>query len=839
MSRHSRHIPSWLVSLPFALRHELLWSRQLVAAQDDRVVVEPKTGSAPPEQQAGGAGSAPEPQPEKLVLVDAGAEAKKRAECDQAGFTNDATGECISQGYDTVFDTAHGSNRNAASHLWVTYLTNKFRDETIESAEVYLRQMTNFCPVSGSPLTNGGMQLQWTAPATGSAGSSSSTYGIQPAASGVTVPGGYSHHCCVPCVCDMNTHVRVDEWTPKNKDNVALLKNHGTVKDKEAAGTVYALVIRDPCAANKNDSAKAKLAKLTGGPAPAIICDGEKLKAGEVETSDNGFVVIGLYYTQAAGQSETAEAAMPQTECAARSSAGCAQSGMGAIFIQAACLGFAPDASGAATAQRRKATGSDSFWSMPDECANQLKDECFNDHSSSFLEKMDLEKLNLAAYEFAGRMHKAFQSHITHAAAVIRGTSFMQSKDKIAAKLGEASSLLDGNRQLLREHRVSKPNANHFPGKILPAVKKTSKTSSSSTQNSDGSSNLADDEKSEFLRARQLGIKSSSSSRASSTRHSAWMLFLQKIAFGTNKLTTTARRSRSLTKSTTSGDNDSSSKDNDNVDKPIYHHTLVYSIPTNCDKSLPPSATREEKELCFNKFVEETLKPTLEQQLLFTTDESEKKQNDLEKIFPPELAGRDNTKNKKTTNNLSLRVLKLGETIMFTAEREEKELFMTEVGKNDEEGSTSSNTADDLENTVLMLFFVLAVGFSLYFLLKRRFANLISGGEGASKNYIFGASSSSSSSAAGYGVDDKTSSAGAGNKSPSLSSKSTSSGESTAPIAKSMVTGRNGGTKREVLAGKKHLGGPGDQEAAVIGNTNVVQRSETQRIGGAESKNRL
>ncbi len=34
---------------------------------------------------------------------------------------------------------------------------------------------------------------------------------------------------------------------------------------------------------------------------------------------------------------------------------------------------------------------------------------------------------------------------------------------------------------------VSKPNANHFPGKILPAVKKTSKSSSSSTQNSDGS----------------------------------------------------------------------------------------------------------------------------------------------------------------------------------------------------------------------------------------------------------------------------------------------------------------------------------------------------------------
>ncbi len=215
---------------------------------------------------------------------------------------------------------------------------------------------------------------------------------------------------------------------------------------------------------------------------------------------------------------------------------------------------------------------------------------------------------------------------------------------------------------------------------------------------SGSSSNLADDEKSEFLRARQLGIKSSSSSAAtaSSARHSAWMLFLQKIAFGTSKLTTTARRS--LTKSTTSGDNDSSSsKDNDN-DKPIYHHTLVYSIPTNCDKSLPPSATREEQELCFNKFVEETLKPTLEQQLLLTTEE--KKQNALDQIFPPELVSHDNTsKNEKTKNNLSLRVLKLGEAIMFTAEREEKELFMTEVGKNYEEGSTSSNTADDLENT--------------------------------------------------------------------------------------------------------------------------------------------
>ncbi len=37
------------------------------------------------------------------------------------------------------------------------------------------------------------------------------------------------------------------------------------------------------------------------------------------------------------------------------------------------------------------------------ECANQLKDECFNDHSSSFLEKMDLdipEKKAGRAYEF-------------------------------------------------------------------------------------------------------------------------------------------------------------------------------------------------------------------------------------------------------------------------------------------------------------------------------------------------------------------------------------------------------------------------------------------------------
>ncbi len=162
------------------------------------------------------------------------------------------------------------------------------------------------------------------------------------------------------------------------------------------------------------------------------------LEPEKTERSENGFVVIGLYFptsssssnnaasgsgtstgstTRADGgagrvaddASRTADEASSVEECQQRQAGGCATSGMGAIFIQAACLGFAPDA-------QITATVADDFWTMPKaQCESNLADKCFDnkkegqDSGSQFLE---LDHMNLASYHIAGRAHQVLKRRI-------------------------------------------------------------------------------------------------------------------------------------------------------------------------------------------------------------------------------------------------------------------------------------------------------------------------------------------------------------------------------------------------------------------------------------------
>lgn len=90
--------------------------------------------------------------------------------------------------YGNIF--RHG-NRNAASHLWSTYL---FDRTTSMSAATMEMMFSGFCAVSGSP----------TRP------SDYTRYRLTlPLVSG-GVASGYMYYCCWPCVCDTQDFIRID-----------------------------------------------------------------------------------------------------------------------------------------------------------------------------------------------------------------------------------------------------------------------------------------------------------------------------------------------------------------------------------------------------------------------------------------------------------------------------------------------------------------------------------------------------------------------------------------------------------------------------------------------------
>eukprot|EP00392_Amoebophrya_sp_AT5.2_P004202 g4210.t1 len=107
-----------------------------------------------------------EPEEEQLVRrtsasrVDTLEKKKVQAENRNAsgGATQDvsgcpATGDpaaCIQAAYDEVFAN-YENNRNAGSHLWMNYITQKLKDGTITFAR-FQELSTFFCPISGSPL---------------------------------------------------------------------------------------------------------------------------------------------------------------------------------------------------------------------------------------------------------------------------------------------------------------------------------------------------------------------------------------------------------------------------------------------------------------------------------------------------------------------------------------------------------------------------------------------------------------------------------------------------------------------------------------------------------------
>ena len=170
--------------------------------------------------------------------------------------------EDLHNNYGNIFPT---NNRNAASHLWSSWILQRastLRKEDLSSL------FSGFCPVSGSPVT----------PFEGN----KYHYRLQALAGGEAVVG-FVHHCCAPCVCDTLDLIKADTKT------ISLVR--GVQHQFTFA------VIGDPCAypeklsADFSDPFSGQTSTLNA-VAPEVSCEGGKLRGATY--SDNGGVIIGL-----------------------------------------------------------------------------------------------------------------------------------------------------------------------------------------------------------------------------------------------------------------------------------------------------------------------------------------------------------------------------------------------------------------------------------------------------------------------------------------------------------------------------------------------------------------
>ena len=90
--------------------------------------------------------------------------------------------------YGNIFK--HG-NRNAASHLWSSYLFERAKQLSATTLEL---MFSGFCVVSGSPTRPGDY----------------TRYRLRLPLVGGGTRLGYMYYCCWPCVCDTQDFIRID-----------------------------------------------------------------------------------------------------------------------------------------------------------------------------------------------------------------------------------------------------------------------------------------------------------------------------------------------------------------------------------------------------------------------------------------------------------------------------------------------------------------------------------------------------------------------------------------------------------------------------------------------------
>lgn len=170
----------------------------------------------------------------------------------------------LSDQYFSIFKTG---NRNAASHLWVSFVLER---ASSMSADTLHNVLKGFCPVSGSVLPDDPRTM----------------YKVTlPRVNGGKVTG-VARHCCWPCICDLSDLARVDTKTVPTRDGPQILNM---------------LVIGDPCTnpakldESFTDPFEGKSTTLRES-APELACNASNRLHGAMY-SDHGYPIIGPFFT--------------------------------------------------------------------------------------------------------------------------------------------------------------------------------------------------------------------------------------------------------------------------------------------------------------------------------------------------------------------------------------------------------------------------------------------------------------------------------------------------------------------------------------------------------------
>lgn len=217
-------------------------------------------------------------------------------------------GEVIQDLHREYYNIFRHGNRNAASHLWSSFLLDRSRGMSDEA----LRFMfSGFCAVSGSPVnpmdrTRYRLTLD-------------------------TVTGekrrGYMYYCCWPCVCDTQDFIRVDTKNVTTSDG----------EDRQ----YHFAVLGNPC--DRQEELDRPFVQPFYGrgqvtlrrEAPEVRCSTEgKLQGAHL--SDHGYIIISMFFDEEEGTNAMDEHVF-EGHCRQRAQQGY-NSGMGEIFRKVAAI---------------------------------------------------------------------------------------------------------------------------------------------------------------------------------------------------------------------------------------------------------------------------------------------------------------------------------------------------------------------------------------------------------------------------------------------------------------------------------------------------------------------
>lgn len=158
-------------------------------------------------------------------------------------------------------------NRNAASHLWATFLLQRAH----QMSDTKLQLMfSGFCAVSGSPVRPSDYgRYQLSLPAVNQGGNEV----------------GFMYYCCWPCVCDTQDFIRVDTKT--------VTTSEGTKKYRFA-------VIGNPC--DHPEQLKESFVQPFGSRTTTLEREAIEVRCGSdgelvgATLSDHGYVIISLFF---------------------------------------------------------------------------------------------------------------------------------------------------------------------------------------------------------------------------------------------------------------------------------------------------------------------------------------------------------------------------------------------------------------------------------------------------------------------------------------------------------------------------------------------------------------